>query len=284
VIGLFPWCLFLPLKKSDVAVERRRESARTFLLAWVGVVFVFFTVSHSKLPFYILPLFPALSLLIALFLMGASARELIVRLWGLATLLLCFYAFAEFGAPLAGSAAKSALMVHAMHTLAMASLPILVATVLGIAFTHAGHRHAMVWLMALASLAGWQTALQSYAADQDFNTAKSAADLLWPSVDAQTKVFTFERNLRGLPFYLSHNVIIVGHADDDISPTVSSNPAGYLADTAQFAALWQRSDNAVALIPTEDMPLLDQQGMPYYVLGKTPSLVAVSRTLPKDAR
>lgn len=284
LIGLFPWCFFAPLKKTNFAAIINREPAQVFLLSWIGVVFAFFTISHSKLPFYILPLFPALSWLIALIFVGLTTRELIVRLWVLATLLLCFYAFAQLASPFIRPSSKSELIIHGLHTLATASLPILIATVIGIALAHAGRRHLIVGVVALASLAGWQCALQSYTADADFNSAKQAADLLRPSVDANTKIFTFQRNLRGLPFYLNHFVIVVAHADDDISPALPSNPSGYVADPAQFEKLWKTTDDAVALIPIEDMPAFNERNMPYYVLGKTSSLVAIRRTPLSNAR
>jgi 4-amino-4-deoxy-L-arabinose transferase-like glycosyltransferase len=283
LVGLFPWCMLLPLKKTTFAAVINREPAQVFLLSWIVVVFAFFTVSHSKLPFYILPLFPALSLLIARFLVSLSSRELIVRLWILATLLVCFYAFAQLAVPFIKIGSNSELIGHGLLTMAAASLPILFAAVMGVAFTHMGRRHLVVWVIALASLIGWQWALQSYSADADFKSAKEAADLLRPSMDADTKVFTFQRNLRGLPFYLNHFVVVVGHADDDISPALSSNPSNYVADTAQFEMFWKNDNNAVALIPVDDMPAFNEQGIPYYTLGNTSSLVAISRKPPGNA-
>lgn len=284
LIGLIPWCFFTPLKKTAFAKIINREPAQVFLLSWIGVVFAFFTISHSKLPFYILPLFPALALLIAIFFVSMTTRELIVRMWLLATLLLCLYAFAQFAAPFINPNSKSELISHGLHTLATALLPILIATVAGIGLAHTGRRHLIVWVLALASLAGWQWALQSYTADADFNSARQAADLLRPSIDANTKIFTYQRNLRGLPFYLNHFVIVVAHADDDISPALSSNPSGYVADAGQFEKLWKSSDNAVALVPVEDMPAFNERGVPYYVIGKTSSLVAIGRKLPASTR
>jgi 4-amino-4-deoxy-L-arabinose transferase-like glycosyltransferase len=284
LIGMIPWCFFTPLKKTAFAAIINREPAQVFLLSWIGVVFAFFTTSHSKLPFYILPLFPALALLIAIFFVSMTTRELMVRMWLLATLLLCLYAFAQFAAPFINPGSKSVLISHGLHTLATALLPILMATVAGIALAHTRRRHLIVWVVALASLASWQWALQSYAADADFNSATQAADLLRPHIDANTKIFTYQRNLRGLPFYLDHLVIVVAHADDDISPALSSNPSGYVADPVQFEKLWKSTDNAVALIPAEDMQALNEHDMPYYVLGKTSSLVAIGRKLPSNTR
>jgi 4-amino-4-deoxy-L-arabinose transferase-like glycosyltransferase len=58
--GLFPWSVFIPR-----AVLRfwRLPEMRLFLL-WSLVVFVFFSVSGSKLPPYILPVFPAMAVVL----------------------------------------------------------------------------------------------------------------------------------------------------------------------------------------------------------------------------
>ena len=50
-----------------VAFERGRHltGETRFLLLWFGLIFVFFSLARSKLPSYLLPLFPAASLLIA---------------------------------------------------------------------------------------------------------------------------------------------------------------------------------------------------------------------------
>jgi len=63
--GFFPWSAFIPL---TVWKLLRRLSAldpgRLFLLVWVGFVFLFFSAATSKLPTYLLPMFPAMALLV----------------------------------------------------------------------------------------------------------------------------------------------------------------------------------------------------------------------------
>jgi len=61
-----PWSLFLPLLLWDVfKAPIRRDDDRLFLKLWVLVMFAFFSISVGKRPVYLLPLFPALSLLFA---------------------------------------------------------------------------------------------------------------------------------------------------------------------------------------------------------------------------
>ncbi|MFA6599551.1 MAG: glycosyltransferase family 39 protein [Candidatus Omnitrophota bacterium] len=61
----FPWSLFLP---SAVASGLKKDSpSRTvvqFLVCWVAVILVFFSIPKSKLPYYLLPVSPAVAVLI----------------------------------------------------------------------------------------------------------------------------------------------------------------------------------------------------------------------------
>ncbi|HVU36482.1 MAG TPA: glycosyltransferase family 39 protein [Opitutaceae bacterium] len=66
--GLFPWVGFLwPAIRTSVTGGWAGRSANTkawYLITWVAFIFVFFSYSKSKLPPYILPVFPALAVLI----------------------------------------------------------------------------------------------------------------------------------------------------------------------------------------------------------------------------
>ncbi|MGH9451079.1 MAG: ArnT family glycosyltransferase [Terriglobia bacterium] len=69
--GFFPWSLFLiaagwSWRKSWRALREPAHRAHLFLLSWAGVVFIFFTISHSKLPGYFLPAMVPLSILMGM--------------------------------------------------------------------------------------------------------------------------------------------------------------------------------------------------------------------------
>lgn len=63
LIGLFPWIAYLPAGIRNTVKEKGR--VYLFALLWVAFLFVFFSLSTTKLPNYILPATPAASLLIA---------------------------------------------------------------------------------------------------------------------------------------------------------------------------------------------------------------------------
>ncbi len=66
--GLIPWSGFLFSAVRDGLrggwAKREENGVAWFLVTWAGFIFLFFTKSHSKLAPYILPIFPALAVLV----------------------------------------------------------------------------------------------------------------------------------------------------------------------------------------------------------------------------
>lgn len=61
IIGLFPWISFLPQGLRNI----RKDNLRFFSLIWFSFILIFFSFSTTKLPNYILPAIPAVSILIS---------------------------------------------------------------------------------------------------------------------------------------------------------------------------------------------------------------------------
>ena len=86
-----PWSPFLPLalwrlRRRDGRDEAGRRPA-LFLAAWVALVLIPLVVSRGKIDYYLLPLYPALSLLLGRLFVGVPWRRL-ERVWSGAVLLL----------------------------------------------------------------------------------------------------------------------------------------------------------------------------------------------------
>lgn len=69
--GFFPWILFLPASARDLWIKREKIPSREvelelLLWIWTALPLLFFSVSTGKLAGYILPVFPAISLLVAI--------------------------------------------------------------------------------------------------------------------------------------------------------------------------------------------------------------------------
>jgi len=78
LLGLFPWTGFLWSAGRDLlsggwAAARGANADRWFFVIWAAFIFLGFSISHSKLAPYILPIFPALAVLVGAGLVPALA-------------------------------------------------------------------------------------------------------------------------------------------------------------------------------------------------------------------
>jgi 4-amino-4-deoxy-L-arabinose transferase-like glycosyltransferase len=105
LVGFAPWSAFLGLtvwsslqewrtsRQADQAntqsARARPEVAHLFLWCWIGAYVLFFTLGSTKLPNYILPIYPAVALLTARFLDRWRTGELAVPAWLLCVGLGC---------------------------------------------------------------------------------------------------------------------------------------------------------------------------------------------------
>ena len=99
-IGFLPWTLLLPLaaKAAWKSVRMEKSDDQTvYLCLWAIIPFVFFSVSKSKLPHYILPIFPALAMLTAIALVRvyqdapAKLQLALARTWWILLALAFFF-------------------------------------------------------------------------------------------------------------------------------------------------------------------------------------------------
>jgi len=89
VVGAFPWAAFLP-SMVIYHLRRRHTLASQVILSWTGVILLFFSVAGTKLPNYVLPVYPLIAIGIArLSLDALDARsDDAVRLFGFAFVLM----------------------------------------------------------------------------------------------------------------------------------------------------------------------------------------------------
>ncbi len=80
VAGIFPWTPLIVLPVVDIIQRGLRnilqDRQRAFLIYWVILPFLFFSLSRNKLPGYLLPILPPLTLWIAMIVEGAVGQGL----------------------------------------------------------------------------------------------------------------------------------------------------------------------------------------------------------------
>lgn len=277
ILGLFPWTLLLPWSKTGWRAIGAGIPAQRFLLVWVGVVFVFFSASHSKLPFYILPVFPALALLLGRAATALPVDVLTRRFWWLAAIATLGAAAATVTWLVARTAIPKQVLQDALTGLSLALVLMALAAMVGTWALHHTRRRTAMHVLALATVIGWQVTLVSSQSFIDMKSAAPVARVIQPQLRPHTQVFSVQTYLGGLPFYLGRLVTVVDHHRDDLAPGLASHPGGYIADVATFERRWRASDDAIALVAEGQIPQFRTDGLPFSELGRGPTGVVITR-------
>lgn len=144
--GAFPWTAFWPAAAAYHA-RRRADDGSLFVVLWCAIVFVFYSIAATKLPNYVLPIYPLAAIGVAAWweaaARGETGRALPVSAACLAVLLTAFYAgiggylrnlypreFHELGHILVGPAIVMAAGVALVIGLVIARRPLAAAVAL----------------------------------------------------------------------------------------------------------------------------------------------------------
>jgi len=291
VAGLLPW--------TGVFVWRVRTAWRDatttngfawakFCLVWSAFVFVFFSLSGSKLPSYILPMFPAVALVLGAELAKMRARALVAFAAVLVATTLALWLAALLGwsrlaASLADPRTPRALY-DALGPWVKACLGVALAGyVVGfLAFLRPGPRARTVGVVALAL--GTLLALQTAFHGSDvFRATRSAADLVTtlenaanPPYDRSAPFFQVGMYDQTLPFYLGRTTTLVAYRDE-LGPGLDLEPALGIARVADWVRQWHDLDQGYALMSPAEHAELASEHVPMRIVASDARRVLVAR-------
>jgi 4-amino-4-deoxy-L-arabinose transferase-like glycosyltransferase len=270
--GFLPWLLSLV---GGLWTAARRDEAGAFrptrfLLAWCAVVFAFFSLSGSKLPPYILPIFPALALLAGAQLAGASRRMLaaqaaLAAFLGLALLALLGLADAA-PAWLRSGERLAAYRPWLVAAAALLALPALLAAWLA----WRGQRLASVFALAAGGLACTQLTLLGHGTFAPIYSAYDVVARARPALPPRARFYAVNQYDHTLPFYLGRTVTIVAQPEE-LGVPVTWEPEKYIPDLGAFAAAWGAEGTACgAFAPAEFEAIRAAYGLAARVVATGP--------------
>jgi len=276
--GAFPWTAVWLQSIGDSwrATESTAFHTRRFLLAWIVANMLFFSVSHSKLPPYIVPVLPASALLLGDFLTRIRPESL-SKHWAALSIFWFAGAVALAFVKVGASRSISPEVVAAFRPWAVAG------------FALAGGATAVAWwtmrrrpvwwtvlLVGFATLAAQSVLLQGFDA---FRATRSGYDLAMQlrHYDAPDKSFysvgVYEQTL---PFYLRRTLTLVDYRGE-LDFGLQQEPERELPDLASFVQAWNTEKEALAVMSDEDFASLSAQGLPMSVVARGYHIVAVEK-------
>ena len=292
VVGLLPWTgIFLwHLRRSwrEAEADANGFAWARFCLAWSAFVLVFFSLSGSKLPSYILPMFPAIALVL-----GRQLHETPVRTLVAMTFVLVCTTLALWLAALAGwsSLADRLADPHTPHAVYVA-----LGGWVKLAFGVAAFGYVLGWLafrrkdergrtLGVVSLAlGTMLAMQAaYTGSDVFRLTRSAADLVTrlentadPPYDRTAPFFQIGMYDQTLPFYLQRTTTLVDYRDE-LGPGLDAEPGRGIAREADWITQWQTLAQGYALMMPDTHARLERAGVPMRVVVADVRRVIVAR-------
>ncbi|MDN8007305.1 glycosyltransferase family 39 protein [Burkholderia multivorans] len=282
LVGFLPW-LSVAWQSVRHALRMPRQpngfSPMLVLLIWSAFIFLFFSASHSKLISYVLPVAPALALIIGAYLPLLGADRFRRHLLGY----LVFFAAAAFGIIFLAyqgdartpNALYRAFQIWLYVGLAIAAVLTLVSAWLNrrVGVTAALAAFGAAWLM-FGTIGG--------TGHDEFGRYSSGA-LLAPAVRAElaklppdTPFYSIEMLDHTFPFYVGHTTIMV-HRQDELAFGISVEPNKWVPTVDEWIARWKQDTHALAIMPPGEYDALVKQQVPMRVIARDNRRVIVEK-------
>ncbi|MGI9024344.1 MAG: glycosyltransferase family 39 protein [Burkholderiaceae bacterium] len=268
LIGLLPW---LSIACSAVARAWRAPAHAGFfpqrmLLAWSLVIFVFFSVSGSKLPSYVLPMFPALALLIAGELVRIDLRTLKKHLIGIAVLSAIAFVVGAFIDRFIDSR-ENAAAVAAFRNAALVSISTwLVGSIAAVWLVMRARASAAILAAGFAALLGWSSLLLGHEALGRGMSTYDLARAMQPYIQDATPIYSVGIFEHTLDFYLQRTVTLVAFRDE-LDFGLTQEPGKGIATLPEFEKRWSQDRAPLAVMDRDLFDKLTTDGLAMRVVA-----------------
>ncbi len=281
LVGLLPWTPSIPaaFARAWRAPAGSGFKLDRFLVIWAGVVVVFFSVSHSKLPGYVLPAVPAILLLFARHYPALSeplrrAPAFACVASGLALTLLAA-ALPVLSARLAwtGFDAEYSIWILA------AGLALSAAGFAALLLLRRSLQEASLAVVGLGSLLAVQIALSgTHVLDEHYSSERLMEAVVGDKLrfPREPPFYSVESFDQSVPFYLGRPVTLVGYKDE-LAPGIAAEPGKYVASVEEFLGRWDSHGEAFAIMTPHFYEKLKEQGLPGRVLARDARRIIVAR-------
>ena len=285
LFGILPWTVLM----LDTVLRTWKNSARNnsafnperFLLIWVVFVLVFFSISGSKLSSYILPIFPALALL-----MGKRIAEIRERvlLWQIAPV-FALVALSPGLLPGVMRRAESPLRLEMYENylvwMIVAIVIWLCGLIAGMALLMRGKKLPAVLALALSSLLAAQIGLSGHdtlaQSRSSYHIAEAMRPYLKPAEGGKDlPIYSVANYEHGLSFYLQRTFTLVAY-QDEMGFGIMQEPQRWIPDIAGFAKVWEQQPMALAIMPVHIYAQLEQQGLAMKIIFEDTQYIVVSK-------
>ncbi|MFZ2542427.1 MAG: glycosyltransferase family 39 protein [Gallionella sp.] len=280
LVGMLPWTglmfdTLLRAWKSGVSAAGGFNADR-FLLIWAGFIYLFFSISSSKLPSYLLPMFPVLALLMGKQLATMSVRRLFWLIAPFLPLVLLALALAPFTARLADTPLQVQGYGEYANWLVVAALIWSLGVIGALVLLRRDNRMAAVLLLAFSTVLAAQLGTSGYNTIARERSAYYIAEEIRPYVKADEPFYSIAMYEQTLPFYLKRTFTLVQY-QDEMAFGIMQEPHLWIPDVASFSTVWQTQPAGLAIMPVDIYPQLKQLDLAMKIIYEDPQYIVVKK-------
>ena len=302
LVGMLPWSAFWSWSSrgarsgpavggpafSDLAGRDGRVLAsdcspvfdeRLFMRIWIAVVVIFFSLSRSKLPGYVLPVFPFIAIQIGLFVAAAPPVQLARRCWSGVLVAAILVVVALVMASTGIDDVPPALAQDFLPWALTAAFLLASASLAARPLFRRGRVSAALLVLGFCSLVGWQTLLsgatvfeasysaRAFAAEVNRSLAAGERSGTWYSVG------TFDNSFG---FYMGRELVLVAYRDE-LDLGLAIDPERGIDTLEEFVERWVADEEAGAMMQPRTYDALSARGLPMAVVARDARRVFVLR-------
>jgi len=277
--GLIPWLTLLPqalMQGWRMPQPKQVFQPARFLLIWIIFIFVFFSASGSKLPSYILPILPALALLIGLILAEMGTRQLMwhtvpVLLAGVAVL-----ALAPTVVLIGSERVPVALYQDYVPWIAAAGAALAIGGSCALFFCRLGNRGAALLGIGFGGLLAAQMVITGHGALSPAHSAYYIARDIKPYLAENAPFFSVRTYDQTLCFYIKRTVTLVAF-QGEMAYGLEHEPRLWLPDIPSFEHAWRVERSALAIMEQQTYAELEKNGLPMQIIARDLRHVVVKK-------
>ncbi len=221
-----------------------------FLWVYIIGIMLFFSIGSSKLPPYILPIFPALSLLMGQRLARQPGLPAELVTFGLTLLILVYGAFQVT----AFRDYESAPALLAYRNWIIAAVVIMLAGGVAAVVLRKRKHHAII-VISVSVLLAFQILLWGFQTQSRHRSSHELATTIQTYLKnlPDVPIYTVGYFPHSLPFYLQRHVTLVEY-QGELEMGIRQEPEKWLADWDEFAERWRAAPQAIAVFDMKSYP------------------------------
>ncbi len=293
LVGLLPWLpqLFFGLLaafKNRTLISNEEKPATQFkslwmCLIWALTIFIFFSLSHSKLPGYILPIFPSLALL-----SGVGIEKIYRQVninkrfspWGLQVLFfITFFVIGYFALPQVAQTGE----VYEKTTYVLYAKWIGVALTLGLIGMLVSwiYRKQFVTSIIIYALSFLGVSAIAGIGHESVGRLLSGFDVAMkakPFVNYNQPLYSVILLEHTIPFYLEKNTTLVSF-EDELAFGIKQEPHLWIPSVDEFLSIWNdpKSSGALAMMIPQTYETFKEKHVPMKLIAQDSLRVIVQK-------